>query len=322
VTAIVRQCDAAEPRSLYTLDAFGLAVEVDWPLAGATPAAAAEVGRRPTTVRRVEPESLALAWKSPGERLFEREFMGEIAITFERAEDYRICAKGFGRYVVSTDGTEVRCELGTVVDHAQERFLFAQVLPLAAVLRGFELLHASAVCLNGAAVAFAGPSGAGKTTLMSRLVVRGAGFLTDDVLALERGADGPIAYPGPPYLAVLDGDAAQVDVAARIGQLVGTSDKLNVVVPAARGAFPLRAVYHLESGPGLELEPIGSDVVRRLLASVFVPYLVTPERLHRQLEMAQLLSETVAQFRLQIPRTIDVEEATDAVEAHAGDVTA
>ena len=319
---VVRPRDAAEPRSLYTFDAFGLAVEVDWPLAGATPAAAAEAGRRPTTVRRVEPESLAVAWESPGERLFEREFMGEIAITFERAEDYRIWAKGFGRYAVSTDGTEVRCERGTVVEHAQERFLFAQVLPLAAVLRGFELLHASAVCLNGAAVAFAGPSGVGKTTLMSRLVVRGAGFLTDDVLALEQGADGPIAYPGPPYLAVLDGDADQVDVAGRIGRLVGTSDKLNVVVPVGRGAFPLRAVYHLESGPGLQLEPIGSDIVRRLLASVFVPYFVTPERLQRQLEMAQLLGETVPQFRLQIPRTIDLEEAVDAVEAHAREATA
>lgn len=320
MTAFVRRCDAAEPRSLHKFDAFGLAVEVDWPLAGATPAAASEAGRRPTTVRRVDPE--ALAWESSGERLFEREFMGETVITFERAEDYRIWAKGYGRYVVSADGTEVRCERGTVAEHAQERFLFAQVLPLAAVLQGFELLHASAVCLNGAAVAFAGVSGAGKTTLMSRLVLRGAGFLTDDALALERGSDGPIAHPGPPYLAVLEGDAGQVDVAVRIGRFVGTSDKLSVVVPAGRGAFPLRAVYHLESGPGLELERIGNDVVRRLLASVFVPYLVTPDRLHRQLEMAHLLGEAVAQFRLQIPRTIDVEEVIDAVETHAREVTA
>jgi hypothetical protein len=317
----VRPRETAELRSPYTFDAFGLAVEVDWPLAGATPGAA-EAGRRPTIVRRIEPESLATAWESPGERLFERESMGEIAITIERAEDYRIQAKGFGRYVVSTDGTEVRCEHGTVVEHAQERFLFAQVLPLAAVLRGFELLHASAVCLNDAAAAFAGPSGAGKTTLMSRLVARGAGFLTDDALALERGADGAIAYPGPPYLAVLDGDVDQIDVAARIGRLVGTSDKLNVVVPVGRGAFPLRAVYHLEPGPHLALEPIGSDIVRRLLGSVFVPYLVTPERLDRQLRMAQVLDETVPQFRLQLPRALDVEEAVDVVEAHAREVTA
>ena len=148
MTATVRQRDVGEHGSTHTFDAFGLAVEIDWPLAGSTPATGTGDGRQPTTVRRVEPASLALAWESPGELLFEREFMGEIAITFERAEDYRIRAKGFGRYVVSADGTEVRCERGTVVEHAQERFLFAQVLPLAAVLRGFELLHASAVCLT------------------------------------------------------------------------------------------------------------------------------------------------------------------------------
>jgi hypothetical protein len=311
--------DTARPRSHYTVEAFGLAVDVDWPLTGATPAAA-ETGRRPTIVRRVEPESLAVAWESPGERLFEREFMGKIAITWERAEDYRIQAQGFGRYTVSADGTEVRCELG-VVEHAQERFLFAQVLPLASILRGFELLHASAVCLNGGAVAFAGPSGAGKTTIVSRLVARGAGFLTDDVLALEQGADAPIAYPGAPFLAVLEGDADQVDVAARIGRPVGASDKLNVVVPVERGAFTLRAVYHLESAPGLQLEPIGDDIVRRLLGSVFAPYLVTPERLHRQLEMAHLLDATVPQFRLRLPRTDDLEEVIDAIDADVREVT-
>lgn len=319
---VVQQPDAAETRSPHRFDAFGLAIEIDWPLAGALPGAAAEAGRRPTTVRRVDPESLALAWATPGERLFEREFMGEITMSFERAEEYRIWAKGFGRYVVSADGTEVRCERGTVVEHAQERFLFAQVLPLAAVLRGLELLHASGVCLNGAAVAFTGPSGSGKTTLMSRLVARGAGFLTDDALALARGVDGLIAHPGPPYIAVVEGDAEQVDVATRIGRLVGTSDKLSVEVPVGRDAVPLRAVYHLESGPHLELEPIGSDIVRRLLAGVFAPYLVTPERLHRQLAMAQLLCDTVPQLRLQIPRTMDIEEAIEAVGTHARGVTA
>jgi hypothetical protein len=312
----------AEPRSLYRLDAFGLVVEVDWPLAGATPAAAVGPARRPTTVRRVEPHLLAVAWDSPGELLFEREDMGEVTITFERAEDYRIRAKGFGRYVVSADGTEVRCERGTVEEHAQERFLFAQVLPLAAVVRGYELLHASAICLNGVAVAFAGPSGTGKTTLASRLVDRGAGFLTDDVLALSRDTHAPIAHPGPPFIAVLDGDADQIEVAARIGRFTGTSDKLHVVVPAGRDAFPLRAVYHLESGPGLRLEPIGSGVVRRLLGSVFAPYLVTADRLNRQLEMAHLLVETVPQFGLQLSPNVSVEEAVDVIDTHARAVTA
>jgi hypothetical protein len=305
----------------YTLTAFGVPVAVDWPLPGTTLASGPAADPRPTSVLRVDPELLAPAWAFPGERLFERDLGGETVMTFERAEEYRIWARGFGRYLVAADGMEVRCERGAVVEHAQERFLFAQVLPLASVLRGFELLHASAVSLNGAGIAFAGPSGTGKTTLATRLVLRGSGFLTDDALALERGTENPIAHPGPPYVAVFAGDDGQADIVAQIGQVVGTSDKLNVLLPVEARPVPLRVVYHLESGSELELEAIGRDVVRRLLANVFVPYLITPERLQRQLDVVQLLSDGVPQFRLQIPRTMAVEEALDTVEAHAREVT-
>jgi ABC-type multidrug transport system ATPase subunit len=52
--------------------------------------------------------------------------------------------------------------------------VLAQVLPLAAVLRGIDVLHASAVALAAGPIAFLGGSGAGKTTLASRIVARGA----------------------------------------------------------------------------------------------------------------------------------------------------
>jgi hypothetical protein len=318
VIARVEERHAGSLNEVHTVDAFGLRVEADWPLAGATPAPSVTSGRYVATVRRVEPALLASVWDLPAERLLEREFRGEIAMTFERAEDYRIWAKGFGRYLVSADGCEVRCEQGGIPDHVQERFLFAQVVPLAAVLQGFELLHASAICLKGVAVAFAGPSGAGKTTLMSRLLARGAGLLTDDALSLEHVSGKLVAHPGPPYVAIAErGDGGPADLVEQLGQVVGKSDKLNAVVPTVQGAFPLRAVYHIEPGSALELLPLDTDVVQRLLGSVSVPYVLTSDRLQRLLQTAHVLAETVPQVRLRFPRIVDITDVVEAVEAHA-----
>ena len=59
------------------------------------------------------------------------------------------------------------------------------------------MLHASAVVLDGAAVAFTAPSGTGKSTLAAHLVAAGASFLTDDVLALDDRNGVVEAHSGP-----------------------------------------------------------------------------------------------------------------------------
>jgi len=64
-------------------------------------------------------------------------------------------------------------------------------------LRGQVAIHANAVALNGRAVAFAGYSGMGKSTLSAYCASRGAGFITDDVLIVN--ADG-LVHPGNPRL--------------------------------------------------------------------------------------------------------------------------
>jgi hypothetical protein len=64
-------------------------------------------------------------------------------------------------------------------------------------LRGQVAIHANAVAFNGRAVAFAGYSGMGKSTLSAYCASRGAGFITDDVLIVN--ADG-LVHPGNPRL--------------------------------------------------------------------------------------------------------------------------
>ena len=87
---------------------------------------------------------------------------------------FRVWAPRHGCYLVSPDGRRVLAAPPAGPAWRWERLVLAQVLPLAAVLRGLELLHASAVVVAGRAVAFLGGSGAGKTTLGRPHRARGA----------------------------------------------------------------------------------------------------------------------------------------------------
>jgi hypothetical protein len=54
-------------------------------------------------------------------------------------------------------------------------------------LRGHTVLHASAVAIDGTALAFVGQSGRGKSTLATVLCLEGAELVTDDVLTVSAG---------------------------------------------------------------------------------------------------------------------------------------
>lgn len=73
--------------------------------------------------------------------------------------------------------------------------LVATALPMLLWMRGGIVLHAAGVVLPGAhgALALAGPSGIGKSTLARRLVERGAGFVGDDSLHITSAEAGPMA---------------------------------------------------------------------------------------------------------------------------------
>ncbi|MDA1081237.1 MAG: hypothetical protein O2973_06105 [Gemmatimonadetes bacterium] len=71
----------------------------------------------------------------------------------------------------------------TVVDAAH--FLLEPVLAFLLRCRRTLVLHASAVEMDGRAVAFVGPVGAGKSTIAAACVAAGAALLSDDVLAIR-----------------------------------------------------------------------------------------------------------------------------------------
>jgi hypothetical protein len=114
--------------------------------------------------------------------------------------------------------------------------------------RGHLVLHASAVAVEGKAVAFCGACGAGKSTLAAALMRHGYPFVNDDVchVGVDRGR--PAVLPDGRMLK-LWGDAVEsLALAARRGEAVrGNVQKFYMVpehdVPTT--ARPLLAVYIL-----------------------------------------------------------------------------
>ena len=315
---------ASPPRGeRYWCSAFGLTVESDWSLAGST--ATPPEAEEPTTVthvRRVPSTAIDAVWQHTADRILEhRRDDGEVDFTVDRsAEHYRFRLEGFGRYLISVDGTSIVCELAAADLVHHERFVLAHGLPVAAVLQGYEVLHASAIATDGGAAAFAGASSAGKTSMATRLVTRGGAFLTDDVLAVEPSDGHVLAHPGPAFMAIRHDDAAMIaELGGRSGAALGATDKMHVSPPSRGRASRLRVIYYLQWGDTFAITPLEPANLSRVLALSFVPYLAAPERLVRHLRIAQLVSADVAQFRLQTPRSHLTDEMLATLEGHMRD---
>jgi len=103
---------------------------------------------------------------------------------------YQLKFKGCGEFAISRD----LCEIVVRPDNSGPIellpiLLAGTVAAFVLALRGETVLHASAVSLDGSALAFVGHSGGGKSTLAALMCASGAGLVGDDVLTV---------HPGPP----------------------------------------------------------------------------------------------------------------------------
>jgi len=85
-------------------------------------------------------------------------------------------------------------------------FLEWQLCGLAVRSRRYLLLHAGMAARQGRGVVIAGPSGAGKTTLVAALALQGWDYLTDEILVVD--PEGPSVVPFPRSLLVREGALA------------------------------------------------------------------------------------------------------------------
>lgn len=307
-------------------EALGLRLESELPAPGLD-----DRGHRSgvgtTRLRAVSAEAIAARWRgAPSETLLERRRpdgnLG-MSVAFDRELGYRVDAPGFGRFLVSSDGMRIDCAPAPGSPWRWYRPLFAQALPLAAVASGLELLHSSAVDLDGRVLAFAGPSGAGKTSLAVHLVDRGASLLADDALALAPAAERVLVHAGPRFANLADEqfEALTPTGRARLGRIVGRSDKLHLALPRLEpGPRPLAALYLLHRSHQVEkpaFERLWPPDPRALLGATSLPHVAARSRLEVQLDVCSRLARTIPCYRVRSPARLGPAQLARQVALHA-----
>ena len=162
--------------------------------------------------------------------------------------EYLLAVPGTGRFLVR-EGCEVTIEAEPGADPIAVRTFVTG--PVQAVLwhqRGLLPLRASVVVVDGRAVALAGPSGMGKSTLAAVLAAMGHNVIADDICVIGAGKIAEASVqPGLPRL-LLWRDAL---------------DRLGIPPEGLRRALSSREKYFVDSGQGsvCELHKLAALVV-------------------------------------------------------------
>lgn len=304
---------------------FGLDVYADIPVTFLQGAPARATGRR-LDVSVQAGGTAALGWPDEAELVCEQaEPDGTVSFCIEAHPEagYLIWGPAYGAHLLSADGRRLRCAPGDSVGETWQRLLIAQVLPFAALLRGLEVFHASAVVLDGHAVVFAGPSRTGKTSLALELCRLGASFLADDVLALERGGRELLGHPGTPVAGLEHAEGERLLNMHGPGQeeetvAVNARERLVRMRSAAEPA-PLAALFFLDRRPDgptqLRFEPVID--AQMLLAATFNFILSTPQRLSGLLDVCAFAAHRRVE-RILIGPSIDASELGAVVKRRLG----
>lgn len=205
-------------------------------------------------------------------------------------------------YHVDAAGARVACTWPahfTVEDAAT--YLLGPVFGLVLRLRGTPSLHASAVALDGVAVALVGAAGTGKSSTAAAMAARGHALLADDVLPLRVDGGRIAAQPAYPCLRLWpDMVAPLYGPGAELPPLTPNWDKRGLRLDEAfhPHPLPLGAVYVLcgrEAGPRApRLEPMDAmEAALVLVSNGYVGWFPDRAAQARELEVLGRAARTV-----------------------------
>ncbi|HCU53759.1 MAG TPA: hypothetical protein DIC36_05610, partial [Gammaproteobacteria bacterium] len=181
---------------------------------------------------------------------------------YRAASGYLLRFPELADFEVSRNGNTVRgWPVPGVPEPSLQHLYLNQVLPLALSMQDKLVFHASAVEIGGAAVAFMGESGRGKSTLVASFATSGLRFLTDDGLVVENIAGEWCILPSHPSIRLWeDSQQALIVAGAPVASPVSYTSKSRFLA-GGNIAFcdqprRLRCVYFLGTGvaSGLQFE--------------------------------------------------------------------
>jgi len=247
--------------------------------------------------------------------LGEERLVDTVSVRLERGADrFRLTFDDTGAFDVSLDGREITWTPAAGADQDLAQIdLLGRVLSLAVHAAGDVCLHASAVVVEGHAIAFLGPKGFGKSALAMSLVASGATLLTDDTLRLRLGPR-TVATPGPHSIRLWNDVADQLGRRSAMvpeldgGKLVGRSlpdDEVSsepVPLAALYLLNPVRPSPDVASGRRTLLPSVEATlgVIQHAKIALLLGKSEGAALLHR----AASLTSTTPVFRLEVPRDL------------------
>jgi hypothetical protein len=230
---------------------------------------------------------------------------------------------GLARFFVDFGSRRIEAwPLAGSPDHTLAHLLLDQVLPRAICHEGRFVLHASSVALaDGGAIAFAGISGRGKSTLASGFYRAGYCLLSDDCLLLEKRGDSVVAIPAYPSMRLWPDSAEALFETERHGgpraSAVAHYTSKKILTPAtppvAARPTPLRALYLLEPPGPLRIEQTGGmAAIMALVEAQFALDVVDRESVRRGFAAVQHVAGGVPVLRLTYPH--DYQQLSGVIE--------
>ena len=252
---------------------------------------------------------------------------------YRSADGWHLVYDDTGRFDIDAAGRAIVWRAPPHVSEEAARVdIMGRVLATAVHAAGDVCFHASAVSIDGEAVAFLGAKGFGKTTLAWALVRAGARLITDDTFRVQLEAT-PVAYPGVHELRLRPDAATHLPPAPREARPTG--DRLVVdalALDRLQGdPLPIGALYLLS--PVTDL-PDGAAARVRVLPPVpsalslvrhakIAPLLIGSEAvelLDRIVALAQRTPVRLLEVSRDFSRLDDV--VTDVLAAHTDGVGA
>lgn len=198
-------------------------------------------------------------------------------------------------------------DTATVEDTAT--YLLGPILGAVLGLRGVTCLHASAVAIDGRAIALVGPAGSGKSSMAAAFAQLGYPVLTDDVAALQDLGDCFRVQPAYPRVRLWSESVAS---------LFGSSDALPRIVPNwdkryldlngpgyrfQHEPLPLAAIYLLgerSADPTMpRIEPFGFRTgLMALVSNTYSSYLMDKSKREKEFELLGRLFHSATLRRL------------------------